>query len=218
MIPQRLGVLDTIARQVPHPVGEDCVRVAIDGVDGAGKTIFADELSTTLVKSGRPVVRICADDFLNPRRVRYRRGRTSPEGYWLDSYDYPALWERVLNPLGPGGDRWYKAGSLDLLADRRMNPSPMLAEPGSVLVLDGMFLHRDELAEVWDFSIFLDVGFSVTAARMAQRDGSHPDPEHPSMARYVRGQRLYLAACDPASRASVVVDHTDPSRPALLTR
>lgn len=42
-------------------------------------------------------------------------------------------------------------------------------------------------------------------------DGA-PDPDHPSNARYVEGQRRYLERCDPAARAAVVVDHRDLTR------
>jgi len=52
------------------------------------------------------------------------------------------------------------------------------AEPGTVLVLDGLFLHRDELVGVWDLSVFLQAPFAVSVARMAARDGSNPDPAH----------------------------------------
>ena len=50
---------------------------------------------------------------------------------------------------------------------------------------------------------------------MASRDGTDPDPDHPTMARYVQGQRLYLAACDPVTNASIVIDNTDWDHPLL---
>jgi uridine kinase len=87
--------------------------------------------------------------------------------------------------------------------------------PGVVLVLDGLFLHRDELHDLWELSVFLDVPFDVTAARMAARDGSNPDPHNPSMRRYVDAQRTYFKSCTPAKRADLVVDNTDWDRPAL---
>jgi uridine kinase len=85
-----------------------------------------------------------------------------------------------------------------------------------VLILDGLFLHRDELVDAWDFSIFLDVPFEVSAARMAARDGSDPDPSAPSLQRYVRAQRHYLATCRPDQNATVIIDNTDLDRPLLL--
>ena len=79
-----------------------------------------------------------------------------------------------------------------------------------------MFLHRDELAPYWDASIFLDVPFTGTAARMAVRNGSNPDPEHPTMRRYVGGQRLYFDAARPWERATFVVDNSDFTSPKVI--
>ena len=44
----RQRLLQQIASRVPHSASEDCVRVGIDGVDGAGKTVLADELAEQL--------------------------------------------------------------------------------------------------------------------------------------------------------------------------
>jgi uridine kinase len=214
--PQRQALLEDVARRVPYR-GTNCVRVAIDGVDGAGKTVFADQLANQLRLVGREVVQVSEDDFHRVRAERYRRGRDSPEGFWLDSYDYESLRARVLDPLGPGGSRRYQPAAHDLASDQLVEPPWRDAAAGSVLILDGLFLHRDELCDSWDLSVFLHTPFAVSIARMAARDGSHPDPEHPSVARYVEGQRLYFAACAPWSRASVVVDNTEPDAPVLLT-
>lgn len=198
------------------PAREGFVRVGVDGVDGSGKTTFADALAEHLEAHGWSVVRIRADDFLNPRAVRYRLGRDSPEGYVADSYDLDRLRSDVLDPFGPSGSGRYRERSLDLATDTSLDPPWLQAPEGCVLVLDGMFLHRDELVDVWDVSVLLDVPFEETCRRMAVRDGSHPDPQHPSMRRYVEGQRLYLARCVPAARATIVVDNTDPSCPRIV--
>jgi uridine kinase len=186
------------------------VRVGVDGVDGVGKSTFAAALAVALRGLGRPVVHVSADGFHRPRAVRHRRGRDSPEGFWLDSYDYPALIENVLAPFGPGGTRRYRPAVHDVESDETLELPWQQAPADAVLVVDGLFLHRDELAGQWDFSIFLSAPFEVTVARMAARDGSHPDPEHPSQSRYVRGQRIYFAACQPWRRATIVIDNSGP--------
>lgn len=214
--PARQRLIELVAGLVPSSAA-DCVRVGIDGVDGAGKTYFADELAAVLRRQGRPVIRVGADDFHHVRAVRYRRGRASAAGFWLDSYDYPRLWAEVLTPLGPGGSRRYRPAGHDLATDQVLAPPLADAPPGAVLVLDGIFLHRDELAGAWDLSIFLQVGFGEAARRMAGRDGSEPDPEHPSLARYLHAQRHYLASCRPSLRADIVVDNTALARPVLVS-
>ena len=204
-----------LAGRVPSR-GNAPVLVAVDGVDGAGKTVFADQLAAAVAATGRPVVRASVDDFHQPRAVRYRRGRDSPEGFWLDGFDIGALTRELLDPLRAGGAvrlRWH-----DLASDRHVDEPPVAVAPGTVVVLDGIFLHRDELADRWDLSIWLEVPFAVTAARMAVRDGSPADPSHPAMRRYVEGQLLYLAACSPRDRADLVVDNTDWTAPRLVER
>jgi uridine kinase len=214
--PERSRLLDQVAALVPVAAAGNCVRVGIDGVDGAGKTCFADELAAVLGRRGRSVVRVSVDDFHHVRAVRYRRGRQSPSGFWMDSFDYPRLWAEVLTPLGPGGNRRYRPAGHDLATDRVLAPPLVAAPAGAVLVLDGIFLHREELAGAWELSVFLDVGFAETARRMAHRDGTEPDPEHPGMARYVLAQRRYLERCRPRQRADVVIDNTLVHAPVLV--
>ncbi|MDT5328560.1 MAG: uridine kinase [Mycobacterium sp.] len=212
----RADVVGAVAAAVGAGRPPDCLRVGVDGVDGAGKTTFADELARALRAEGRPVVRVSLDDFHNPRGVRYRRGRESPAGYWLDSYDYARFSADVLGPLGPGGSRRYRPRAHDLSTDSTLDEPWLLAAPDAVLVADGLFLQRPELAGAWELVVFLDVPFAVSVARMAARDGTDPDPAHPSMRRYVDGQRRYLRECTPQRRAGVLVDNADPARPRLI--
>ncbi len=211
-------MLQAVVEAIPAAVDGSCVRVAVDGPDGAGKTIFADELATAIRDSGRPAIRVSLDDFHNVRAVRYRRGQHSPDGCWLDSYNYDRFIAYVLDPLGPGGPRRYRAAAHDLASDAMLSPTPLTAPPAAVLVVDGLFLHRDELVGYWDFSIFLNVPFVITAARMARRDGTDPDPDHPSQRRYVQAQRSYFAACAPSERASLVIDNSDAGHPRICRR
>jgi hypothetical protein len=136
LAPERLRVLGEVADRVPAAPDHSSVRVGVDGSDGSGKSVFADDLAAMLRDRGRPVVRIS--------------------------------------------------------------------------------LHRDELVAAWDLSVFLHAPFTVTAQRMALRDGTHPDPDHPDMHRYVQAQHIYCAACAPQERATVLVDNTDFRRPRIL--
>lgn len=209
----RSQVIAGIADAVPRRPGR--VRVGVDGPDGSGKTVLADELAEELRSRGRDVVRASADDFHQVRALRHARGRDDPEGMWLDSYDYGRLRRDVLDPLGPGGDGRASLRAHDLATDAVLEPAWEQAPAGAVLVLDGLFLHRDELAGCFELTLWLEVPFEVTCARMAVRDGTDPDPAHPSVARYVGAQRIYQDLVRPASRADVVVDNSVLDRPVL---
>jgi uridine kinase len=190
------------------------VRIAIDGVDGVGKSVFGDELATALGPH-RPVIRASVDGFHQPPEVRHGRGRGSPEGFFLDSYRYDELERVLLAPLAPGGSRRYRRAVYDVVAESPVDAPVEVAAPDSILVFDGIFLHRPELRHHWDLSIYLDAPFDVTIPRGARRGTGSPDPHAASNRRYVEGQRLYLASCDPAGQANVVIDHADLDHPRI---
>jgi hypothetical protein len=53
----RIELLHQIASAIRRLPGRSVVRVAVDGVDGAGKTTFADELAATLDSLGAQTIR-----------------------------------------------------------------------------------------------------------------------------------------------------------------
>ena len=204
----------SLATSILRGLGPGRRFVAVDGIDGSGKTTFATNLAAGI--QSRPVIVIHADDYLNPSPIRHSRGRNSAEGFWQDTYNYAALQDLVFAPLAPNGDGWYSPASYDQKLDETVKAEFLHAPSDALVLVEGMFLHRDELTPCWDASLFLDVPFAETAARMAVRNGSNPDPEHPTMRRYVGGQRLYFAAARPWERATIVVDNTDFTSPKVI--
>jgi uridine kinase len=198
-----------------HPV-----RVAIDGVDAAGKTTLADELGRSIESLGRPVIRATIDGFHNPAVVRQRRGLTSPEGYLEDSFDYEALLEVLLRPLGPGGSFSFRRAVFDFRTDQPVQARLEQAAPDAILLFDGVFLLRSGLREHFDFAIFVRADFSVTIARAEQRDielfGSMEEVRRRYLERYIPAQQIYLANVEPERWASVILDNNDPLRPVFV--
>jgi uridine kinase len=213
---KRKKLLSDLANRLFSASLDRIVRVAIDGVDGAGKTTFADELGTLVAALGRPVIRASVDGFHNPKAVRYQRGRHSSKGFFEDSYNYSALKRYLLDPLSPGGSRQYRRAFFDHVRDGVVPANDLEALPSSILLIDGIFLHRPELLAYWDASVFLRTAFVVSVARCAARDGSSPDPAAPSNQRYVEGQRLYLKCCQPETKATFVIDYNDLSAPFIV--
>ena len=212
----RPDIIQLVAERIaevnrPHPV-----RVAIDGVDGVGKTTLADELVEPIRRRGRSVIRASVEGFHNPKSVRYRRGRHSPEGFFQDSFNYEALITALLAPLGPAGPRTYRRAIFDHRTDSEVNTPFETAAPDAVLIFDGIFLHRPELRSYWDFSLFLDAPFEVTVARGAQRDGAVSETVATWARRYVEGQKLYLQSCDPKSLATMIIDNANLESPEII--
>lgn len=201
-------------RRAPHPL-----RVAVDGPDAAGKTRLADDLARVLA-GRREVIRVSVDDFHRPAEIRLRRGPLSPEGYYRDAFDHDTLRDRVLRPLGPGGDRRYLPAGYDFRADAAVNAADREAGADAVLLVDGVFLLRPELRDHWDVTVHLHVEPAETLRRALTRDlslfGSADVVRQRYQQRYLPGQALYRADARPADRADILLDLTDPGTPVVL--
>ncbi len=218
----REKVIEELANRIlalkrPHPI-----RVAIDGVDGAGKTTLADELATALRPGGREVIRASIDGFHRPEVERHQRGADSPKGYYLDSFDYGALRSALLGPLGPGGDLLYRDAVYDYRADLAVSQVPQLAFSDSILLFDGVFLLRPELFNDWEYKIFVQTGFPIATQRALERvfPGSALTPARSKLEakyekRYMPGQMLYLEKVRPQELADVIVLNDDLANPSL---
>jgi hypothetical protein len=110
-------------------------RVAIDGATASGKSTFARELTAAVSALGRPAIHLTMDGFHHHREHRYRRGRLSADGYYDDAYDFAALAELVLIPLGPGGNRRYRTRVIDLASDAEIGEAPVEAPADAVVSL-----------------------------------------------------------------------------------
>jgi uridine kinase len=228
-MPDSQDTLAYVSRQilkvrVPHPL-----RVGVNGVDGSGKTVFAQRLVRALQdQTERHVIGASIDSFHNPRSVRYAQGRESPEGYYRDSFNFHALITDLLEPLGPQGDRLYKVACFDLLADQEVTTSPQVAQLDAILIVEGIFLFMPDMARHLDCKIFLDVPFDVTWRRMLARhqDGPHLSVEEERCLveeerrlfenRYMPGQLLYLGEVHPSGLADIVIDNTDFENPRII--
>ncbi|HKA17824.1 MAG TPA: uridine kinase [Blastocatellia bacterium] len=197
-------------------------RVAIDGVDAVGKTTLADELATIIEASDRNVIRASVDGFHNPARIRYQRGADSAEGYYRDSFNLRMVIEVLLEPLGPEGSRGYRSAIFDYRTDREIDQALETADEQAVLLFDGVFLHRPELREHFDFTVFVDAAFEVTLSRAIQRGGFGPSEDgklrNRYEQRYIPGQRLYLNEFRPKDRADAVFDNTEIGHPSVAYR
>ena len=72
------------------------IRVAINGIEGTGKTVFAINLSKYLTQSNINSLHISIDGFHNNKEYRYRQGRNSYKGYYEDSYNEIEFVNKVL--------------------------------------------------------------------------------------------------------------------------
>lgn len=206
ILEKRIGVV--------HPF-----RVAVDGRTAAGKTSLADEVATTLRRSGCSVIRLSIDGFHRPRAERYRLSRTSPLGYLDDARDWQAIRSLMLDPLGPDGDRMYQTQIFDLKADVPLNELPLEAPSDAIVIVDGTFLQRGELAGGFDFIIFVDVTAKESLERGVSRDsemlGGADQARIVFEERYLGAFQIYEERTDVRASADIIVDNSNFEGPKL---
>jgi len=201
-----------------HPV-----RVAIDGCSAAGKTTLADDLADVLrARTDREIIRAGIDYFKRAPELRTAYPIESPDSYYRDTWDHDSIRERLLIPLGPGGDRQYVAAVREASAQALSDIPVLTASPDAVLVADGGFLQVPALVDHWDLRIYLYVGWDVVLRRGAARDQAWMESaaaaEERYRTRYIPGERMYVDEIQPRSLAQIVVDTEDPDRPKIIRR
>jgi uridine kinase len=195
-VPARHLVLEELGDALAAVRASDgLTRIGIDGVDGAGKTRLAEELAQELTSRGRPAVRVSLDQFERGKAERYERGDFSPEGFYRDSFDLERFRVHVLSIEGP---------------------------PAVVIVVDGVFLQRPELADLWDATVWVEADIDVAADRGAERNrvwfDSLDETHERYRVRYKPAQRRYIEEQRPHERATFVFRNTDLAEPELVTR
>ena len=211
----RQKLIAKIAENIVAQTKEGVYKVGIDGVDGAGKTYFGDELTQELKRYDIPLLRSSTDFFHNPRKVRYRLGKQSPEGFFLNSFNYAKMKALLLDSVSEGSGQICYERYFNHRTNQVEMSSPKEVKGKAILVVDGIFLHRQELRTYWDFSIFLKVTRQESLYRCHIRDGSSAAIDAPENQRYVLGQKIYLEQCKPTALASIVLNNETLEKPFI---
>src|SRR2546426_509307 len=118
------------------------------------------------------------------------------EKHITDTEDKLNLCKALLIPFGPNGNRRYRQAVFDFRTDTLLKISEETAPINTILIFDGVFLLRPEVAGLWDYHIFVKIDFETGLQRALQRDvqllGSTEVVQKRYLQRYYPGQRLYL--------------------------
>jgi uridine kinase len=160
-------VLDAITRLLDEQGGP--VLVAVDGPSGAGKSTVA----AALAMASNAVV-IPSDDFFAAEITAAKWDARDAAERARDCIDWRRLRRDALEPLRAGRAAEWRP--FDFAAGERPDGTYAMArdlvrrEPAPVVIVDGAYSARPELADLIDLSILIDVPAAVRHERLAARE------------------------------------------------
>ena len=197
------------------------ILVAISGKDASGKTVMADILSEFLKKlTDRQIIRISADNFMNERAVRRTVTNSEGESCYKFTFNFDALKKYVLEPLQKNEDYIYKTKVFDQPSDTEMVSDDFKADIDSIIIIDGVFLFKKDLANYWDLKVLLETADEILIERGAVRDtkriGSYLEARKTYINRYIASQTLYYHEEHPEKSADIIINNDDYNSPFIV--
>jgi len=187
--PAKRDVLDAVAQDILHNYGRGRVLVGVDGIAGAGQARFADELGDAVRATGHHVFRASLEGFHRPR-AELARIEGDAARLYRDSYDYSVFRRILIDPFRLGVGAGFVTAAWDAERDVAIEPRWRTGPHDAVLIVDGAWLLRNELAGLWNYTLWLDTGV---------------EPDEAST--------LYLADARPRAAATAIMDVSDPDVP-----
>jgi uridine kinase len=219
---ERAGVIGLLAGWIAE-LGPGRLRVAVDGLTGAGKTSFGHELAAALRGLGRPTMRASMDDFKHPWGHAREHGydRVTGEGYYRNAYDFRSARDLLLAPAGPSGSGVVVLCGVDPLTGEDHRDKRVSTPAGAILVVDSVFAFRAEYNDCWEYRIWLEVEPEIALCRGVSRDSAAEGFEEAARLhheRYRVSEMIYLAEVRPQALADVIVENSNFACPRIVRR
>jgi phosphoglycolate phosphatase-like HAD superfamily hydrolase/uridine kinase len=179
--------------------------IGISGIDGAGKSTFAGSLEAFLNSKSYPTQAIHLDDFHNPQAIRYS-GEDQADNYYNKSFNVNLIVEKLLKPIREKSHLAANLTVLNLDTDKYDTARKYAIDQDTIVIFEGVFLFRKEMAPYIDYKIFLDIPFEESKIRAIQRDPQAIVTKYD--VKYLPAQVKYLKAYPPLRTADMIIDNT----------
>ncbi len=196
--------------------------IAIDGKTGVGKTEIANDLAATLITHGKKVQIIHMDDYLNPSSIRY--GIDESTDFYTRSFNFRKLLS-VLSEIRKNGCLQRVMPLFDTRADTDSKPVPYDIDKDTVVIVEGVFLHKDIFENCFNLSVFLTATSPAALRRAQDRNAADPldrnvlspeEMERRYWEKYDPGFNMYAERANPVGNSTVLLDFEDPKHPRVL--
>ena len=192
----RVEFLRALAGEILHNYGRGRTVISVDGTDASGRADFADDLAEVLEETGRHVNRASMRYFHVARAEQDADISDAEVRLYRSGLDDSALRRVLIEPFRLGGSTAFVTQQRDPDSDTWIEPTWQTAPDDALLILDGAYLNRPEVHNLWLYSILLEN--AADAAADAPDGAAH---------------RLYIAEVAPRDGVNAVIDTTDVAAP-----
>ena len=215
----KLQIFENILNEIKKRKQENKAFVlGINGIDGSGKTEFAENFKKFLLLNKHKAQIINMDDFFNSKGERYS-GNNQVYNYFHKSFNIDILINELLMPIRKGKCFRKKLTLLNIKTNKYNTRKEYILENDTVVILEGIFLFRKELLNFIDYKIFLEISFQESMKRMKNRD----IPIYGNIMlekisnKIFPAQKKYLGTYLPFKKANILIDNTDWDSPKIKT-
>ena len=170
--------------------------IAIDGLDGSGKSQLAARLAEECAAAALPAMLVHVDDFRRPLSFDGLEAAAEADLYYGSYYDLAALDQRLRALLAGGA--------------------------GGVVIVEGVFLLRVPVVAERAVLVALEIGADEARRRIVARDRekgrSDQEIARRIDRRYFPGNARYRAEHEVPARAALSIDNDDWRRPRVTRR
>jgi len=191
---------------------EKAFVIGVNGIDCSGKTVFAGALEDYLKAKGCKTQSIHLDDFHNPREIRYS-GSNQAENYFNKSFNTDLIIETLLIPIRENSRLETNLTLLNLDTDKLEIIRKYTINPNTVVIFEGVFLFRKELAPYTDYKIFLEIPLDESKRRATVRDAQASPDKYDT--KYLPAQKKYLEEYPLPLVADLIIDNKEPEYPKI---
>jgi len=171
--------------------------VGINGIDCSGKTTFAKSVSRYFTH--HKIENDCLDiDNFNNRAIESETYKAFVSGSW-DEKDLNKYYKLIIN---------YSDAIRAVSEYKKKYP---------LVILEGIFIYKPQLADLFDLKIYLDIDISLGRKRFAERRSLKQDKrpfeiyDEIWMLSHIR----YESEVHPKRISNLVIDYNDESKPVL---
>ncbi|WP_096438777.1 kinase [Alteribacter populi] len=179
--------------------------VGIDGLSGAGKTTLVKKIEQELNDNNCEVVTFHLDDHIVERNKRYQTGHEEWYEYYYLQWDIKRLTTHLFELLHTSCNKIFLP-FYDKSTDSTSTKQITVASD-SIVLIEGIFLQRQEWRRFYDFIIFLDCPRELRYKRSLNRDsyiGNYPARLNKYKRRYWLAEKHYLDIVKPVRNADLV--------------